>query len=144
MCSLLKLIFFYQFCCAIKERNVPSAMSTKNLRLTGIYLTSTFDVRNYEGNVRSHECSGIVYKCQVVLQCLMCDSWFHVSSHTRIKVTLPAPVIWSHFSAWRMFLCNSLSMRWPFNQIPPILGHFAHFNVKLLCIFLLTSWMYRW
>jgi hypothetical protein len=70
--------------------NVPSAMSTKNLRLAGIYLTGTFGTRNYEGNVRSHEHTGIVYKCQVVLQCMMCDNWFHLSPHTRIKVTLPA------------------------------------------------------
>jgi len=78
-------------------------------------------VRNYDSNVRSHE---------VVLQGMMCDNWFHVSSHTRIKVTLPTPVTWSYFSAWCMVLCNPLLVRWPFNQIPPFLDilHISTYN----------------
>lgn len=145
MCSLLNLIsFFTNSAMPWKRRNIPSAMSTKKLRLIGMYLPGTFGIRYYEGNVRSRECIGIVYKCQIVLQCMVCDNWFHLSSHTWIKVTLPSPVTWSYFSAWCMVLCNPLSIRWPFNQIPPVLGHFTHFSVQLLIIFLLTSWLYRW
>lgn len=60
-----------------------------------------------EGCTESHEHYQIMNKCQETLQCIIHDDKFHLQSHTRMKITSPTPVMWSHFSVteWLVGTC---------------------------------------